>query len=525
MRSPQARLKSTRAARRGVFALLVALILLFAPGQILTSDTQAQTSAVVPSEPPEIVLDDLPDCNFTAESGLSNVMVGAVVVNFETGVGCVENLDQTFQVASVPKLFIAGAYFEALINGTVSTATRLTFTRDYWMGGRTDCLRAEDIGQNYSTRSLVELMIYCSDNAATWMVMDSLGWERVQAYIDRLGIPDIGPVIPYSDVDRQKLAFMDARWDQVPRGLASRFYRARLTDGLVPTYFAEVPEYTSDQRIAANIQYMQTADTNTATPRAMAEYLMQLRADRAAMQGNDALVASLVFNTMLKTQREHSAQAFPGTVLIGAKNGFDVGLTAEVNLVFDRVGGLLPEAMFIIFTQQPDLTRFDVQFPNQYFGTLNTYLRRMSSRFFEMLYGDTEMAIPPVIPNPHVALIRYQSESTINDCWRPYRRSGFDPAQVNSLQSCLALTVPYESAPVGEMMGVAVILRALSGAENKIVLAFTAPDGTPYSYQTDADFKSQVGVYWLHPIEQAGEWRLDVYLNLQRIHSSTFRAE
>ncbi|MCA9915665.1 MAG: hypothetical protein KC496_20060, partial [Anaerolineae bacterium] len=68
----------------------------------------AQTDADIGA----IDLDSLPDCGFTARSGIPNMNVGAVVINFETGVGCVENLDRTFQIASVPKLFIAGAFYE-----------------------------------------------------------------------------------------------------------------------------------------------------------------------------------------------------------------------------------------------------------------------------------------------------------------------------------------------------------------------------------------------------------------------------
>lgn len=473
--------------------------------------------------PPEVELATLPDCGFGASED-ANMVVGAVVINFDTGTGCTENLDHTFQIASVPKLFIAGAYYEWMLEGRISASSQMTFNEDYWMGGSTACLQQEDLGRSFTTRELVELMIYCSDNAATWMMVDALGPSRVQEYIDSLGIEGIGPVLPYADVDRIKLSYLDPRWATVPRGISSRYWRRRWTDGLVPDYFSEVPSYNREQLIAANAQYIATATTNTATPRAIAEYIIKLRDDRASMSGTESLVASLMFNTMLKNQREHSSQAFPGTLLIGAKNGFDTGLTAEVNVVFDEVGGFLPNAMFLIFTQQPDLTAFDVQRPGDYFGVLNTYLRDLSPQLVEMLLGTEEPAIPPVTPTANVSLVRYQSESLINPCWSPYRLSGYAASSVATLQSCLTNIYSYDVVPVDEQLGIAVVLRNLSGAENRIVLAFTGPDGTPYSYQTEADFDTQAGVYWLQPINMAGEWTLDIYYNLERVYTDTFIA-
>ena len=499
---------------RWLLWLLAISLLIAVP--VVTAQTDADSSP--------IDLDSLPGCGFTERSGIPNMNVGAVVINFETGEGCVENLDRTFQIASVPKLFIAGAFYEWMLEGRISASTPITFTDTYWMGGRNACLQEVDLGRSFSSRELVELMIYCSDNAATWMVMDALGASRVQEYIDSLDIDGIGPVLPYSDVDRIKLAYLDPFWASVPRGLSSRYWRRRWTNGLVPEYFDETPDYTRQQRIEANQYYMDTAETNTATPRAIAEFMLKLRQDRANASGNESLVASLIFNAMLKNQRENTAQAFPGTLLMGAKNGFDTGLTAEVNVVFDEVGGFLPSAMFIIFTQQEDLSVSYVQQPGDYFGVLNTYLRNLSPELVGRLLGDDVTVIPPVTPSPSVRMVRYQSEDVLNPCWRPYRLSGYDAAQVNTLQSCLNGVFSWDVAPLDEPLGVMTVLGNLTGAENRIVLVFTAPNGTPYSYQTEADFARQAAVYWLHPINMAGQWTLDIYLNLERIHSETFMA-
>ncbi|MCB9461375.1 MAG: serine hydrolase [Anaerolineaceae bacterium] len=495
--------------------LLCISVLLLTVTPVVTAQTDESST---------VDLDGLPDCGFTATTNIPGTTVGAVVYNFDTGFGCVENLDRTFQVASVLKLFIAGAFYEWMLEGRISPTTPITFTDTYWMGGRTACLQEVDLGRSFSARELVELMIYCSDNASTWMITDYLGASRVQEYIDSLSIDGIGPVLPYADVDRIKLTHIDPTWANVPRGLSSRFWRRRWTNGLIPQYFAAAPDYTREQLIEADQNYLDTAITNTATPRAIAEYMLKLRDDRANASGNEALVASLVFNAMLKNQRENTAQAFPGTLLIGAKNGFDTGVTAEVNVVFDDVRGFLPSAMFIIFTQQEDLSVPYVQRPGAYFGVLNTYLRNLSPHLVELLFGEDVSVIPPVTPSPNVRMVRYQSEELLNPCWRPYRLSGYDAAAVPALQSCLNGVFSWDVAPLDESLGVMTVFGNLTGAENRIVLVFTAPNGTPYSYQTEADFVRQAAVYWLHPINQAGQWTLDIYLNLQRIHSETFMA-
>lgn len=60
-------------------------------------------------------LDALPDCGFSVPNDSSGTRVGAVILNFETGAGCAQALDRQFNVASVPKLFVAGAYYDWMV--------------------------------------------------------------------------------------------------------------------------------------------------------------------------------------------------------------------------------------------------------------------------------------------------------------------------------------------------------------------------------------------------------------------------
>ena len=103
---------------RWLLWLLAISLLIAVP--VVTAQTDADSSP--------IDLDSLPGCGFTERSGIPNMNVGAVVINFETGEGCVENLDRTFQIASVPKLFIAGAFYEWMLEGRISASTPITRT-------------------------------------------------------------------------------------------------------------------------------------------------------------------------------------------------------------------------------------------------------------------------------------------------------------------------------------------------------------------------------------------------------------
>jgi len=300
------------------------------------------------------VLANYPDCGFTEQAG-DNLRIGAVLLNLDNHLGCIENFDTKFNVASVPKIFIAAAYYDWVAQGLVSPARSLQFTRNYWMAGRNACLTEDKIGQRYSYQELVELMINCSDNAATWMLMDALGWAQVNAYVQDLGIDGIGEIIPYSEVDRLKLTYLDPRWADVPRDIAARFYRRGYTEGLLD-YFDVVPAYPSRTDFAyVNQRYFEENNYNTITPRALATYILRLRDGLTGDSPEAWFVASSVFDAMLYTQRLYSVQAMPGTVYIGSKNGFDRGLLAEVNILFSSLAERIPSGMVLLFSQYETL--------------------------------------------------------------------------------------------------------------------------------------------------------------------------
>jgi beta-lactamase class A len=469
------------------------------------------------------VLDTLPECGFSVPNDSSGTRVGAVILNFETGAGCVQALDRRFNVASVPKLFVAGAYYDWMVRGLVTQNTPMVFTIDYYMGGTNDCLTAQDIGSTFPSRELIEFMINCSDNAATWMLMDAVGWGMVNSYVQSLGIADIGAVVPYSEVDRLKLSMLDERWLDVPRALASRYYRSGMTAGL-EAYFTELPtsRLSREEMYEANSQYFLLYSTNTATPRALAEYFMLLR-DALIQDPNSqrGLVAYLLFDVMLYTQRLNSVQGLDGTVIVGGKNGFDRGIVAEASLVFDDVNTRIPSGMVIVFTQQTILNGSNAQFPTYFRGPLNDYLRDLSVTIARILYPQH---VPPALETDlNLSSLVVQPQPVVQACWTPYFAASFAETQVDALEACFNQSPPLLGISSGENAALGLVLRGLRGRLARLVFVFTAPDGQVYSYQTDRQHQDKTAVYWYHPVTQVGEWQVDVYLNLKRIANRTFR--
>lgn len=458
-------------------------------------------------------LDELPDCGLNQINGLE---VGAVIYNFETGAGCVQNLDQVFPVASISKVFVSGAYYQAVSQNRVSPSQTVLFNEDYYMAGDEDCLTYNDLGREVTLRELSTIMITCSDNAATWMLMDVLGWDSVQGYINSLGIEGIGPVLPYAFVDQFKLISIDSRWGDVPVAMSSRYWRSRQTEGL-GDYFRPLPRYERDQIRTANRYYFENSTANTATPRAIAEYMMQLRSDYRSTMGQSWDVANGVLGEMLNTQRQYTTQAFPGTFHIGAKNGYDSGLVAELNFSLSSVEryNREPNTMALFFLYQPNglMGR----------GSLNQYLWDLSPAVVAVLFPNYQE--PSLAINWTVNTVRFGTPQAIDNCWYPYRDSGFNPLMVSDYELCLGRISQQEVFTNGQEMALGLVLRGMNFQDTRLTFIYIAPDGTRRSYQTRAPVQNDAGVNWFHPVNQTGTWRLEIYVNLELAYTGSFEVE
>ena len=466
-------------------------------------------------------LDSLDSCRFNAYTERDDLIIGAVILNFETGTGCTQNLNSTFPVASVGKLFIAGAFYQEVAEGRLDFEQTMEFTPDYLMGGRDACLDVAQLGERFTLGFLGNIMVSCSDNSATWMVMDVVGWDTVNEYVQSLGIEGLGPVIPYSEVDRLKLSFLDSRWESVPRALASQFYRRRWTDGLVPAYFDSPPRYRGRDMRDANSQYLATYTYNTATPNALATYILKLRAD---LQSDDPVtqqVAQWTFNTMLLTQRQFATQTMPGTVYVGSKNGFDLGYRAEVNITVDSVDDFTPQTLALVIVRHREI--LEVEFPFRFTDVpTSDFLLDLAPHISAMLYPDKDAArTPSVQPDNRVRDVVVAREAALFPCYDNFL--GYD--YLDGLQRCWGRVASIDRIGRGERLGVGLVLRNLDGADARVTIIFTRPDESIYSYQMQRFFEDNTAVAWFEEMDSPGTWRVDVFFNLVPVYSQHILVE
>jgi beta-lactamase class A len=479
-----------------VVCLLVAMIF---PGRLAAQD----------------LLDSLDSCRFNAYTERDDLIIGAVILNFETGAGCTQNLNTSFPFASVGKLFIAGAFYREVANGRLSFDQTMEFTRDYLMDGRDACLDVAQVGERFTLGFLGNIMISCSDNSATWMIMDQVGWDTVNEYAQSLGIASIGEVIPYSEVDRLKLSFIDERWAFVPRHLASQFYRRRWTDDLVPRYFASPPRYQGQEIRAANQQYLETYTYNTATPRAMASYILKLRDD---LQSDDPVarqVAQWTFNTMLLTQRQFATQTMPGTVYVGSKNGFDLGYRAEVNITVASVEDFTPQTLALVVVRHRDIPETD--FPFRFINVpTSDFLLDLAPHISALLYPNLDATQTPTTQSDsRVRNVVISDEAALFPCYDNFLGYDF----LDGLQRCWARAISVNRIGLGEQLGIGLVLRDLNRSDARVTLIFTRPDSTVYSYQMQRFFLNETAIAWFEDMDVRGSWRVDVFFNLVPVYT------
>ncbi len=467
-------------------------------------------------------LESLPPCNFNAYTERDDLIIGAVVLHLGRGDGCMQNLNTVFPFASVGKLFIAGALYEKVAQGEIYFETELTFTSDYLMNGQSDCLTPEMVGQKFTVGYLGNVMISCSDNPATWMLMDYIGWGAVSAYIAKLNIPDIGEVLPYSYVDRMKLLYLDDAWENVPVALASQYYRRRSADGLVPQYFRAMPFYSEDDFREINARYLEESPYNTATPRAIATYLFKLVTDMQqrpdTIEGRTAL---WIFNTMLLTQRVFSTQYMPGNVIVGSKNGFDVGYRAEVNITISSLENRLPETISVLVVRHRDIRDSSVPYRFRNVPTTDLLLA-IAPKLSALLYPESNFDAAPFVNRvENVRLVTFNTEREMLGCWQDYLGTDY----LNVLQPCWNNLEQISRMNRSDWLGVGLVLRYLNGQDARITLIYTLPDGSKRSYQMQRFFEDATAVAWFEEVAIPGLWRVDVFFNLVPVFTRTVRVE
>ncbi|MDP9319850.1 MAG: class A beta-lactamase-related serine hydrolase [Chloroflexota bacterium] len=117
-------------------------------------------------------------------------IVGVAATQLATGRHIGYREDELFPTASVIKLPLLVTLYEDAIAGRIDLSERVTYRDDTKVAGSGVLQYLED-GLAPTLRDLSVLMMSVSDNTATDLLFDRVGKPRIEATMDRLGLPSI----------------------------------------------------------------------------------------------------------------------------------------------------------------------------------------------------------------------------------------------------------------------------------------------------------------------------------------------
>lgn len=115
--------------------------------------------------------------------------VGYIIKDLDTGAVAMSHADNVFLSASLIKLPILCAAYQAVQEGKLSLSTPITLQKGDRRGG-SGVLKRAAVGTVYTNRELLELMIVHSDNTAAELMIRQLGYDYLQETFARLGLLD-----------------------------------------------------------------------------------------------------------------------------------------------------------------------------------------------------------------------------------------------------------------------------------------------------------------------------------------------
>ena len=96
--------------------------------------------------------------------------------------------DRDFESASTIKVFILGCLYALAEAGEKSLSQELVYEKHHFVDG-SGMIRSLQPGAKLRAADAATLMIICSDNIATNMLIEYLGLDRINAFIERIGCP------------------------------------------------------------------------------------------------------------------------------------------------------------------------------------------------------------------------------------------------------------------------------------------------------------------------------------------------
>jgi beta-lactamase class A len=113
--------------------------------------------------------------------------VGLCFIDLANNHKIVINADQKFPAASVAKMPVMTAAYQLAQKRKIDLNKQIVFKEEDKIGG-SGVLRWMKAGNIYSIRNLIRLMISISDNTATKLVVEQLGYSKINDSIKNLGL-------------------------------------------------------------------------------------------------------------------------------------------------------------------------------------------------------------------------------------------------------------------------------------------------------------------------------------------------
>lgn len=114
---------------------------------------------------------------------------GLVVKDLQTGWTFLHNDEARFPAASLIKIPIMVACFKAIEDGRLDPQEKYVLRRQDRVGG-SGLLRRMRNGRTFSYRELIDYMVTHSDNIATNVIINRLGFDYIRKIFDQLGLKD-----------------------------------------------------------------------------------------------------------------------------------------------------------------------------------------------------------------------------------------------------------------------------------------------------------------------------------------------
>ena len=178
---------------------------------------------------------------------------GIILKDFETGRVWKQNANGRFRSASLIKVPIAAALMEKLGEGDITLDTSLKVSKKNRVSG-SGTLRWEDNGTPVPLNTVLFKMITESDNTATKMIVDEIGFDSISVSLRHLGLEDTNVCPNISNMTSRKIKDDSFTTPKDIAGLFEKIYSGSLVDKKHSDYLLAILKQTkSRNRLRAGL--------------------------------------------------------------------------------------------------------------------------------------------------------------------------------------------------------------------------------------------------------------------------------